>query len=219
MLAACGGQPERSFSPHAEGVPLFVMVSSTGAAVNELRAGRLAGARTQLEEALTRNPDGLSSLSDLALSYAMEERFDAARHLLEEVLARGTLRDQQVALVNLGELYALEGYLTAAAAHLSSALAIDPGRAEPAYALWLLSDVRGDRAGAALFQREALEADRSGAARKDLIFLYPEERLHVEALVAEGSGEVGNATSRWRELARGRFQTLAQVAQRHLEEP
>ncbi len=66
--------------------------------------------------------------------------------------------------------------------------------------------------------REALEADRGGVARRELTFLYTEERLHLEALLAEASGDVATAGSRWRELVRGRFPVLVQTGQRHLEE-
>ena len=134
-------------------------------------------------------------------------------------MAHGTSREAQVALVNLGELYALEGYFGAAQAHLTSARAVDPGVPGPAYAQALLADVRGDRAGSAVALREALEADQGGAARHDLVFLYPEERLHLEALLAEASGDAATARVRWRELARCAFPALAQTAQRRLEEP
>jgi len=180
--------------------------------------GRLSEARAQLEEALAKDPDEIAALNDLAVSYSMEERFDAARHLLEEVLARGGPREQQAALVNLSELYALDGYLSAAHAHLASAKAIDPGRPEPLYGLALLADEQGDRVGSRAALREALEADRGGVARRELAFIYTEERLHLEALLAEASGDVATASSRWRELVRGRFPVLAQTGQRHLEE-
>jgi Flp pilus assembly protein TadD len=179
----------------------------------------VVAARARLEADLARDPDGIGALNDLAVSYSMEERFDAARQLLEEVLTRGAPREQQAALVNLGELYALDGYLTAAHAHLASAKAIDPTRPEPSYALALLADARGDRAGAASALREALDSDRLGAARRALAFVYSEERLHLDALVADATGDAATADARWRELARGRFPALAQAAQRHLEEP
>jgi hypothetical protein len=50
------------------------------------------------------------------------------------------------------------------------------------------------------------------------VFLYPEERLHLDALVAEAAGDLDAAVASWRELARGRFPALAQAAERHLEE-
>jgi len=58
------------------------------------------------------------------VSYYLDGRFEAARQLLDEVVARGTPREQQAALVNLGELYALDGYVSAARAHLESARAL-----------------------------------------------------------------------------------------------
>ncbi len=218
-LAACGGQPEAT-PRRSDGAPLLgVLAAPTAAATRDLRAGRLPEARAQLEEALTKDPDEIAALNDLAVSYSMEERFDAARHLLEEALARGAPREQQAALVNLGELYALDGYLSAALAHLASAKAIDPARPEPSYGLALLADAQGDRTGSRAALREALEADRGGGARRELTFLYPEERLHLEALIAEASADAATAGARWRELARGRFPVLGQAAQRHLEEP
>ena len=217
-LAACGGQdtsPRRS-----DGAPLLgVLAAPLAPAMRDLKTGRLPEARAQLEEALAKDPDGIAALNDLAVSYSMEERFDAARHLLEEVLARGGPHEQQAALVNLSELYALDGYLSAALAHLASAKAIDPGRPEPSYGLALLADAQGDRVGSRAALREALEADRGGAARRELTFLYAEERVHLEAMLAETTGDAATAGARWRELVRGRFPVLAQTAQRHLEEP
>jgi Flp pilus assembly protein TadD len=159
----------------------------------------------------------LAALNDLAVTYAAEQRFDAARALFEEVLARGGPHDQQAALVNLAELYALDGYLTAAEAHLASARAIDPNRPEPSYALALLADARGDRPGALVAIRRALDGDSAGTGRRALAFLYPEERQHLDALVAEAVGDAPIADARWREVARGRFRTLAQAALRRLE--
>ena len=219
LLAACGGQvdvaPRRS-----AGAPLASALAAPAApATREFRAGRISEARALLEGALAKDPDGLGALNDLAVTYAAEERFDAARQLFEEALARGGPAEQQTALVNLGELYALEGYLSAALAHLASARAIDPTRPEPSYALALLADARGDRAGAAAALAAALAADPDGTARKDLVFIYLEERLHLEALVADATGDAPVAAARFRELARGRFPALAQAAQRRLEEP
>jgi len=218
-LAACGGQPDPA-PRRSDGMPLASVLSDPSApAMRDLRNGRLPEARAQLEEALTRDPDGMGALNDLAVSYAIEERFDAARQLLEEVVARGAPREQQAALVNLGEIYAIDGYSSAAEAYLTSARAVDPTRPEPSYALALLADARGDHAAALAATRTAVEADRGGLARRDLAFLYPEERLHLQALLAEAAGDTALAGARWRELARGRFPALAQVAQRRLEEP
>jgi Flp pilus assembly protein TadD len=218
VLAACGGEPEVP-PRRSDGIPLVAVLAAPSAtAIGDLRSGRLSEARAQLEEALSADPDGMAALNDLAVSYSLEERFDAARQLLEEVVARGAPAEQQAALVNLGELYALDGYSSAAEAYLTSAKAVDPSRPEPSFALALLADVRGDRDGALALFREALEADRGGLARRDLAFLYPEERLHFEALLAESSGDAGAASARWRELARGRFPALSQAAQRRLEE-
>ena len=219
LLAACGGevaaQPRR-----ADGTPLLAALAApSGPASSDLRVGRLSEAKVRLESELARDPDALGPLNDLAVSYSMQERFDAARQLLEEGLARGGPADQRRSLLNLGELYAIDGYLGAAEAHLRAARAIDPAQPEPAYALALLADGRGDRAAAGSALREALAADPSGAARRALAYLYPEERLHLEALVAEATLDGATAEARWRELARGRFPALAQAAQRHLEAP
>jgi Flp pilus assembly protein TadD len=219
LLAACGGQVDAA-PRRSAGAPLASALAAPAApATREFRAGRISEARALLEGALAKDPDGLGALNDLAVTYAAEERFDAARQLFEEALARGGPLEQQMALVNLGELYALEGYFSAALAHLVSARAIDPTRPEPSYALALLADARGDRSGSAGALATALAADPVGTARKDLVFLYPEERLHLEALVADATGDAPVAAARFRELARGRFPALAQAAQRRLEEP
>jgi hypothetical protein len=122
------------------------------------------------------------------------------------------------ALVNLAGLHAGEGYLPAAQAHVDAAREIDPARAEPVWAAALLADARGD-AQAPRLAAEALRLDRDGAMRRQLVFSSPEERIHVEALVAEASGDRPGAIARWRELRAGRVATLAQAAQRHLESP
>ncbi|HEY7725231.1 MAG TPA: tetratricopeptide repeat protein, partial [Anaeromyxobacteraceae bacterium] len=184
----------------------------------ELRAGRPEAARARFEAVLARDPEQLPALNDLAVSYALEDRLDAARSLLDEVVAHGTPRAQQIALLNLGELYALEGYLGAAQAHLEAARSVDPERAEPLYALALLADARGDRDRALDLAREALAHDEGGAARGALVALHVEERIHLEALVAEARGEVEGALLRWRELRGGRFPSLASVAQRRLDQ-
>jgi Tfp pilus assembly protein PilF len=218
FLAACGGelvgQPRRS-----DGAPVLAVQAALLGPADDLKGGRLTEQRTALEGALASDPDAMGALNDLALTYAVEERFDAARHLFDEVLARGTPREQQVALVNLGELYAIDGYLSAAEAYFASASAIEPSRPEPFYALALLADSRGDGARAEGALRSALAADPSGAGRRRLTFVYQEERLHLEALVAEATGDGATALARWRELARGRFPALASTAERHLASP
>ena len=219
-LAACGGQVEAT--PRAgrgEPTPVLATLASSGGGIAELRAGDLAAARAVFESALGADPERIAPLNDLAVSYYLEGRLDIARRLLDEVVARGGAREQQAALVNLGELYALEGYVSAARAHFESARDIDAGRAEPLYALAMLSDTRGDRVQALATLREALRLDEVGAARAALTFVYPEERLHLEALTAEVTGDRDLAAARWRELKAGRFAALAAAAARHLEEP
>lgn len=219
-LAACGGQVEAT--PRAgrgEPTPVLGTLASSGLGTAELRAGDLPAARAAFESALGADPDRVAPLNDLAVSYYLDGRFEVARRLLDEVVARGGAWEQQAALVNLGELYALEGYVSAAHAHLESARGIDASRAEPLYALAMLADARGERAQAAATLREALRLDESGAARAALTFVHPEERLHLEALVAEVQGDRELAAARWRELRAGRFAALATAAARHLEEP
>jgi Flp pilus assembly protein TadD len=217
-LFACGGEVE-SLPRRTDGAPLLATLAGEAPSTRELRAGRLLEARARLEGTLAADPDRVAALNDLAVSYYLEARFDAARQLLEEAVNRGGAREQQAALVNLAELYAVDGYLTAAQAYLGSARAIDPARPEPAYALALLADARGDRVGALALIRSALRADDGGAARRHFAFAYSEERTHLEALVAEASGDTAGADARWRELRAGRFPALAQAAQKHLDEP
>jgi Flp pilus assembly protein TadD len=195
---------------------LVTLASAPGAGPDRLRSGDLAGARAVFESALARNPDGLGALNDLAVSYLLEGHADAASRLLDEVVAKGAVGDQQAALVNLGELYATQGYVSAAQAYLDTARSLDAARAEPLYALALLADSRGDleRARAAL--RDALSRDDGGAARAAFAYSYPEERVHLEALVAEQAGDASAAAERWRALAAGRFPALAAAAERHL---
>ncbi len=199
-----------------DGAPLVATLASPGGAgADRLRAGDLAGARAVFEAALGADPDRLSALNDLAVSYVLDGHGDAARRLLDEVVAQGTPAEQQAALVNLGELYSEEGYVSAARAYLETARSIDPQRPEPIYALALLADARGDLAGARQAVRDALRRDEGGAARAGLAYVYPEERVHLEALVAEATGDPA-ARERWRDLATGRFAALAAAAERHL---
>lgn len=216
LVAACGGA---ELPARTQGTPLVAALAQESApGTAALREGQLALARTGFEATLRADPGRMAALNDLAVSYHLEGRFEAARQLLDEVVAGGTPREQQLALVNLAELYALDGYLGAAEAHLDGARELDPSRAEPAYALALLADGRGDPE-AARWIREALRLDPEGAAQRSLAFVYPEERLHLEALVAEAVGDRPGAQARWRELRAGRFAPLSQAAQRHLGEP
>ncbi len=215
-LAACGGAEGRLPVRDVAAPVLATLASPSGAGPERLRAGDLAGARAAFEADLTRDPDALGALNDLAVSYFLEGHADAARRLLDEVVAKGDVAEQQAALVNLGELYAAEGYVSAAQAYLETARSLDAGRPEAWYALALLADSRGqiDRARAAL--REALQRDEGGAARRAFAYVYPEERVHLEALVTEQAGDEAQAAEKWRALASGRFAALASAAERHL---
>lgn len=215
-LAACGG-PDRASEP--AGAPLFAALASPSAPGSELlRAGDLAGARAAYETALAADPDALSALNDLAVAYHLEGRQDAARRLLDAVVAAGSPRDQQAALVNLGELFALEGYDAAAQAYLETAREIDASRPEPWYALAVLADVRGDGAAVRASLREALKLDPAGAARAALVHVSPDGRLHLDALVADAQGDRPLAQAALRALAQGRTPALAAAAQRRLSE-
>jgi tetratricopeptide (TPR) repeat protein len=193
-----------------------VTLGTAGAGAERIRANDLAAARSHFEADLSADPDRLASLNDLGAVYVLQGHGEAARRLLDEVVARGTPREQQSALLNLGELYAIDGYLDAATAYLETARDIDPTRPEPWYALALLTDARGELAGARLFLRTAVRLDEGGAARGAFAYAYPEERAHLEALVADLLGDKATAAARWRELAQGRFAPLAAVAERHL---
>jgi FimV-like protein len=215
LLAGCGGA-EAARVGSRDGAPVIATLANpAGAGAERLRAGDLAGARSALEAALAADPDRLDALNDLAVSYLLDGHGDAARRLLDEVVASGNPAEQQAALVNLGELHAAEGYVAAAAAFLETARSIDSSRAEPLYALALLADARGDLAGGRATLKDALRRDEGGAARAGLAYVYPEERVHLEALVAEAAGDA-LARDRWRELAAGRFAALAAAAERHL---
>jgi len=216
LAAACGGQEP---SPRAQAAPLAaVLAQADGPGIAEIRAGDLSAARSGFEASLRADPDRMAALNDLAVGYYLAGRVEAARQLLDEVLAHGEPPEQLAALVNLGELCALEGYLTAAQAYLESAVGIDGARAEPRIALALLADARGDPDATRLL-REAMRLDAGGEARRTLVFAHPEGRLHLEALAAEAAGDRAAAADRWRDLRAGRFPFLAGAAQRHLESP
>lgn len=215
LLVGCGGAADVR-ATRGDGAPLVAtLATASGAAADRLRAGDLTGARAACEASLGTNPDRLAPLNDLAVSYILDGHGDAARRLLDEVVASGTPGEQQAALVNLGELYAAEGYVSAARAYLETARSIDPQRPEPLYALGLLADARGDLAAGRSLVRDALRRDEGGAGRAALAYVYPEERVHLDALVAEATGDP-TAKDRWKELAAGRFAVLAAAAERHL---
>jgi Tfp pilus assembly protein PilF len=217
-LAACGVGADPRQPGWADGTPV-VAFSSSPATAARLQAGDLAALRSSLEADLSGDPSRLDALNDLAVSYCLEGHYDAARRLFDAVVAEGDARMQQAALVNLGELYALEGYLAAAVAHLETARSIDPSRPGPHYALALLADGRGDLEGARAALREALRLDPDGSARDSLVTVQPEEALHLAALVALGAGDRARAEPLLRALARGRFPALAAAAERHLAGP
>ena len=215
-LAACGGAGER---PSADAAPVVATLStSASAGAERIRAGDLAGARATYEAELARDPERLAALNDLAVSYSLGGHVEAARRLLDEVVAGGSAPEQQAALVNLGELYALEGYVSAAQAYFESARGIDATRPEPIYAIALLADARGETERARATLREAVRLDPDGAARSGFAFVQPEERVHLEALLAELAGDRAEAQGRWRELQTGRFASLSLAAERHLAE-
>jgi Flp pilus assembly protein TadD len=216
LLAACGGQDA---SVRAGAVPVAgVLVIASGPGTAELRSGQLVAARAGFESLVRGNPERMDALNDLAVAYHLEGHSEAARQLLDEVVARGTPREQQAALVNLADLYAADGFLTAAQAHLEAARALDETRPEPAWAMALLADARGD-ADAARVAAEAGRLDPDRGARRYLVFSSPEERSHFEALSAEAAGDGAAAAVHWRELRSGRYPALVQLAQRHLVEP
>jgi len=143
----------------AQAAPLAaVLAQADGPGIAEIRAGDLSAARSGFEASLRADPDRMAALNDLAVGYYLAGRVEAARQLLDEVLAHGEPPEQLAALVNLGELCALEGYLTAAQAYLESAVGIDGARAEPRIALALLADARGDPDATRLL-REAMRLD------------------------------------------------------------
>ncbi len=218
-LAACGGAEPSRLAIREDSTPALAALAApatAGAAL--LFAGDLAGARAAYEAELGNDPDRLGALNDLAVGYLLDGHVDAARRLLDEVVASGRPRQQQAALLNLGALYAVEGHATAAQAYLVAARGLDPSRPEPHYALALLSDARGDQAAARASLREALRLD-DGTARAGIAFPFREGRRQLEALLAEQAGDAVAATAAWRELAQGRFPALSGAAQRHLREP
>ena len=218
-LAACGGVAESRPSVGGEAAPAAAaLLTPTSPGAGLLRGADLVAARAAFEAELGADPDRLSALNDLAVSYLLEGHLDAAGRLLDEVVAKGSPREQQLALLNLGELYAVEGHREAAQAYLRTARELDPTRAEPLYAQALLADARGDVAGARAALREASRLD-DGSARQALVFAFTEERRHLEALVAEQAGQRLAAAEAWRELSSGRIPALAAAASRHLAEP
>jgi tetratricopeptide (TPR) repeat protein len=215
-LAACGSADDARLLVRDDAAPAVAVLASPGGPGSALlRSGDLAGARSAFEAELSGDPDRLAPLNDLAVSYYLEGHHDAARRLLDEVVASGSPREQQAALVNLGELCAVEGHREAAQAYLESARGLDATRPEPHYALALLADARGDRAGARAALREALRLD-DGSGRAALAFAFPEERRHLDGLLAAQAGDRVRAEAAWRDLAAGRFPALAAAAARHL---
>jgi tetratricopeptide (TPR) repeat protein len=218
-LAACGGADASRLAVRDDASPALAALAtpaSTGAAL--LFAGDLPGARAAWEAQLAGKPDQLAALNDLAVGYLLDGHVDAARRLLDEVVASGSPREQQLALLNLGELYAVEGHATAALAYLESARELDPLRPEPHYALALWKDARADPAAARAELREALRLD-DGSARAAFAFPFREGRRQLDAMLAEQAGDRAAASAAWRELATGRFAALSGAARRHLAEP
>ncbi|MFO0582406.1 MAG: tetratricopeptide repeat protein [Anaeromyxobacter sp.] len=214
-LAACGGAADVRVPDDAAPL-LALLVAPGGQGAERLRAGDLGGARSAYEAALALDPGRLGALNDLAVAYALEGHGQAARRLLDEVVSGGDAREQQAALVNLGQLHASDGFVSAAQATLETARGLDPTRPEPWYALALLADARGDLLSARGLVREALRLDADGLARIAFAYVNPEERTHLDALVAEASGDRAKAAPLWRTLAAGRFASLSTAAELHL---
>jgi tetratricopeptide (TPR) repeat protein len=178
-LAACGGGGLEPLPRRADAIAAPAVLATDAAAFTLDDPSR---ARARYESALARDPDRLAALNDLAVTWLAEGRPEAARQLLDEVLARGGAREQQAALVNLATIYAQDGYLAAALAHCETARDVDPSRAEPRYVLALLVE-RGDRPRALAEMRDALRLD-DGTARGRLVFLSADARARLDALAA-----------------------------------
>lgn len=211
-LSACGGGLDAAPRP-GDALPGVLVAASE----DVQHGGTLAETRARLEARLAANPDRLDVLVDLATTWQLEGRPEAAQALLDEVVSRGAPSHQQAALVNLAALYSEDGYQNAVAAYLETARDIDPARPEPHYALALLASGRDDRARSQAELREALRLDPTGAARAALVFARPEAAQHLEALLADARGDADQAALRWREVARGSFPALAQIAEKRLQ--
>jgi len=217
-LTACGGAEASRLAIREDSTPAVAALASPATAgATLLFSGDFPGARAAYEAELASRPDQLAPLNDLAVGYFLDGHVDAARRLLDEVVASGTPRQQQAALLNLGALYAVEGHATAAQAYLEAARGLDAGRPEPHYALALLADSRGDPAVARAELREALRLD-DGTARAAFAFPFREGRRLLDGLLAEQAGDTAAAAAAWRELADARFPAVAGAAQRHLLE-
>jgi Tfp pilus assembly protein PilF len=218
-LAACGGADPSRLAIREDSTAALAALATPGTlGAALLFDGDLSGARAAYEAELAGHPDQLAALNDLAVGYFLDGHVDAARKLLDEVVANGSPREQQAALLNLGALYAIEGHATAAQAYLETARGLDLSRPEPHYALALLADAHGQSGVAGSELREALQLD-DGSARAAFAFPFREGRLHLDALLAEQSGDSAAAVAAWRALAQGRFPALAGAAARHLLEP
>jgi tetratricopeptide (TPR) repeat protein len=216
---ACGGVEgsEQTLDRSPGGAPIVgALAEQESAGSLKLRSGDLTGARSEYERSLGEEPDRFTALNDLAVSYALQGRFDAARQLLDDVVAHGDSLSQQTALLNLGELHAVEGYLSAARAYFESARSIDLTQPGPLYALALLSNVQGDGAVALELMQEAIELDTEGRHRAALVFVYPEERTHLEALLNEASGHKEMAAKHWVTLKESPFSALSGAALRRI---
>jgi FimV-like protein len=217
-LTACGGAEASRLAIREDSTPAVAALASPATAgATLLFSGDFPGARAAYEAELASRPDQLAPLNDLAVGYFLDGHVDAARRLLDEVVASGTPRQQQAALLNLGALYAVEGHATAAQAYLEAARGLDAGRPEPHYALALLADARGEAAVARAELREALRLD-DGTARAAFAFPFREGRRLLDGLLAEQAGDTAAAAAAWRELADARFPAVAGAAQRHLLE-
>ncbi len=210
-LAGCGGA-EAERSP-GDGAPL---VGHARAPPGRVRSGSSPatwpGARTALEADLSADPDQLSALNDLGVSYLLEGHAEAARRLLDEVVAKGGPREQQAALLNLGELYALEGYLDAAQRLPRDRRARWTRPAPSPGTRWRSCPTpAATRGGARTPCATALRLDEGGAARAGFAFAFPEERVHLEALLAEQAGDRAAAAAR---LARAGPGTLRAAGRR-----
>ena len=203
----------RAMPRRADAVPAPAVLTSRGR-----RLADPAGARARLEATLARNPDELGALNDLAVTYLAEGRADAARQLLDEVVARGGAREQQAALLNLAAIYAQDGYQTAASRARRDGAGDRPLAARAALRARAARErARRPRAGARPGARGA--AARRGRRRA----------RGVRAVYAGGAaaprgarsrrpaGTTRAAAARWRELRAGSFPALAAAADRRLD--
>lgn len=166
------------------------------------RMGEYDEAAAEYQQVLALNPNDPASHNNLGGLYYMREDFDAARAETETALNLGNNpQGISIALANLAEFDWLQGDFEGAEQKMNRALDTAPEDAPAYFGLATLYDVMHRDEAAMSMEKNALALDPHHATWRATSWVWPELRLHSEAMAAEARGETAKAVELWSALS------------------